>query len=247
MGYRKNTKQIKPKGRFRKRWYIDARVGKNVPIIGGSGIRLGTRGVKKIVRREISRAEETKIFATNDLKSTGLLMNTLYTLSPLTITGGTGSNQRIGKDIYLRHLKVRLAIQNTTTQNQVQYRVMVLWSDSQYILDWTTYAGVGIGSSDIFYGSNNYTGALIDNKRNVKIICDKLYTVTAPVSGTLVKKNFSFDCPLFQKVTFINAANNILKDMQLYVVVIPTTPAGTSGVTAVGDFSAQALLTYKDA
>lgn len=247
MAYKNNkqTRKVPRRGGLKKRWYFDATIGKNVPIIGGTGIRMGSNNVKSIVRRELGRQEETKIFSTSDLLNTGLKENTLYTLSPLTITIGGNPVQRIGSQIYLRHLKVRMSIQNTTTQPQVQFRVMVLWSDSQYLLDWTTYGGAGVGSTEIFYPNNNYTMALINNKLNTKIICDKLFTVKSDISGAVARRNFSLDCPIYQKITYLGT-NNFIKDQQLYVVIIPTTPSGTTGVTSVGSFSAQALVTFKD-
>lgn len=247
MAYKNNKqlrKTVKKRG-LRKRWYFDATIGKNVPLIGGTGIRMGTNGVKKIVRRELGRQEETKIFTTGDLLNTGLKENTLYTLSPLTITTGTGLNQRIGSQIYLRHIKLRMNITNTTAQPQVQFRVMVVWSDSQYLLDWTTYAGVGLGSSELFYTSNNYTTALINNKLNTKVICDRLFTVNTDVASAVVRRTFSMDCPIYQRITYLGS-NNLIKDQQLYVVIIPTTPAGVTGTTSIGSFTAQALVTYKD-
>ena len=243
MAYKRNTR----KGLKKRGFQFQASIGKGVPFIGGSSIRLGTRAnaVKKIVRRELNKNEETKIWATSDLKSTGLLQNTLYTISPMVVAVGTGVNQRIGTQIFVRHLKVRLAISNTNTQSSIQFRILTLWSDKQYALDWTAY-GAALGSTDIFYPSNNYTGALINNKLDTRIICDKIYTVKTDISGQLIKKNYSYDCPIMKKVTYLGA-NNLVKDSQLYIVIIPTTPLGVNGVTAVGDISAQALLTYKDA
>lgn len=244
MAYKRTNKKAGTKAK--RGWYLDARIGKNVPILGGTGIRLGKRAVQKIARREVMKAEETKIFNTTMISSTVLTHNTFYTLSPIQgITIGTSDSTRVGQSIFIRHIKVAGNIFNAAGQAEVTFRIVTLWTDEQYLQGWAFTAGqIQVGS--LFYGSNDGTTALFNNKLGNTVICDRKITVKQQYSGSLVKKHFEYDCPIFQRVQY-NSGSALLNKKQLYVVVIPYTPGGASGSTAVGSFEIQAITTYKDA
>lgn len=232
--------------RFRRRFYFDARIGKNVPIIGGTGIRFGKRAMRKVARSEIMRNEETKIWATTEIASNVLTQNTMYTLSPIQgLIQGVAENQRVGQQVFMRHLKIRGSITNNVATPSVYYRVLVCWLDEQFVQGWAFVTGQ-INQPLLFYGSGNLTTALLNNKTGAKVICDRYYYNVAQYSGNYKIRKFSIDCPLFEKVTF-NTTGVLLNQKQLYVVIIPFTPGGINDTTAVGELRVSSILSYKDA
>lgn len=247
MVYRQNQRR-KPVGRrVRRRWYLDASIGKGVPIVGGTGIKMGTNAVKRVVRREIYKQEETKM-ASFAGPTTSLGNGTIYTLTPLKgIVQGTGASERVGDQIYLRHIKMRTTLVSTV-QGAIRIRVLALWRDDSYVhLNPYSYQSL-IGSTDLFYSTSaSMTHALINNKLDHQIICDKVFTVPHNGGDSVVKpeRTFDVDCSVNKKVTF--ASDGRLKDKQLYFVLICSTtgsPQGTSDV--FNPVSTDFLVSYKD-
>lgn len=239
--YRK--KNLKKRG-----FQFSASVGRNVPFIGGSSIRLGTRAnkaVKKVVRRELLKQEETKQYYPTSVTSSALTHNTLYTMSPIQgLAKGTASNERVADQIYLRKLVITGDLQNSGAQSNVLHRILVLWTDQQTATTWG-FNSV-FGSSNIFYTTTNYAFAMINNKLNNTIICDRTVKAEADIGSSIKSKQFKIVCPIFKKIQW-QFSSTYLKERQLYVVVIPHVPGGSTGVTVAGTANYNALLTYTDA
>lgn len=239
----RTRKNVKRRG-----FQFSATVGRNVPFIGGSSVRLGTRAnkaVKKVVRRELNKQEEIKQYYPTSASSSALTHNTVYTLSPIQgLTTGTSANNRVADQIFLRKLVINGDIQCSATQSIVVHRVLVLWTDQQTATTWG-FNSV-FGTTNIFYATTNYAYAMINNKLNNTIICDRTITAKADIGSEIKSTPFKIVCPIFKKIKW-QSGSIYLKDKQLYVVVIPHVAGGSSGVTVAGTANYNTLLTYTDA
>ena len=134
MAYKRNA-------RFKKRGFqLSAKIGKNVPFIGGSSLRLGTRAnkaVKKVVRRELNKQEEIKQYYPTSATSSALTHNTVYTMSPIQgLAKGTNASDRIADQIFLRKIVITGDLQCSATQSVITHRVLVFWNDQQTSTTW---------------------------------------------------------------------------------------------------------------
>lgn len=205
--------------------------------------------IEKVVKRVMGKSQEHKIFATTALNQTALLHNTIYTLSPIAFVRGGNPDQFIGSQIYLKDITMGGTIANRTTQAEVSFRILTLWSDDKYALDWSDVSllSSGIGSSSIFYPNVSLVGAMINNKTTTRVISDKLITCKTDVAGAVKTTRVRLRVPIRKKLTFVGTSgSNLVKEQQLYVVIIPWTPSGSTGSTAVGLFNIQCLASYTD-
>lgn len=205
--------------------------------------------IEKVVKKVIGKAQEHKIFATAALNQTGLLHNTMYTLSPIAFVRGGNPDQFIGSQIYLKEITMGGTISNKTTQAEVSFRILTVWSDDKYALDWSDLSllSSGIGATSIFYSNVNLIGAMINNKTTTRVISDKLITCKTDVSGAVKTSKVRIKVPIRKKLTFVGSSgSNLVKEQQLYVVIIPWTPSGSTGSTTVGVFNMQCLASYTD-
>lgn len=262
MAYRRKRQRRarRPQNKFKRRGFgLDVNLGKNVPFLGGSTMRLGTRNVRRMVRREIMKSEETKIRA-DDITITasggGLKNNTFYSIAPTRwITKGTNDYERTGEKIFLKHLTLRLQLQSVYYPTEV--RIMGILHEKNVN---PQASGNGLyqtlGSNDLFYGTNGYyTHAFINNKLGATLLCDKLIHFGNPNtnSGTRVPdlKTITLDCPINKQMQYAPGdASNGFNDMQFYWVIVCSAPdfppyAVTSTVVTTG--TAQTIVTYKDA
>lgn len=210
------------------------------------------KAITNIVKKELKKDVETKVWSTGSTTSTSLTKQSLYTLSPIAgIVQGTNNNQRIGNEIYLKNLTLKLLIQNNNRQSQT-YRLLVLWNEANYSITWSY--NNSLGSTDIFYSGSNMMNVPPNFKLGQKILLDKILhqdaiTSSGTSSAPYVKQFvYKFAIKLNKKVKFL-PSSPLLNGKQLYVVLIPdTADAGSiSGVTTCGAVDFQALLSYDDA
>lgn len=230
---------------LRKRWSASASV--KLPL-GSGQVRLSSRGLKSVVKREINKSEETKVYTTGSISSTLLKHNTIYTLQPTQfITQGTDYVNRTGNTIFLRHVKLK-GLVSPGTANYITYRVMGIWSESQYI--GASFAfNSGVGVTDLFHSANFYTYALVNPKLPSTVIYDKLHTVKNTITGVESTFPLELDLPIMRKMIYQpgSGLTKLFKDKQLYIIIIPYVAGGTSGTTNVGAWDLQATCTFKDA
>lgn len=251
---------VRKNQRKRKRWYFDARIGKNVPIIGGTGVRLGTRNmVRRIARSEIAKQEEVKQQYQQWLTSDAVtpvdyrfLDNTIYTFSPpQMISNGVLADQRVGDQIYYKHLLTRLSI--STSAPSMHIRMVVLWSEADMATLTTSNPRVlpGLGQADLFYPTNSgLVDALWNNKLEHSVVCERKFVFINPNPGQYVAKTYTVDCAINSKVTYKSNNNRLFKDKQLYVILICDIPEVASGTNLsnpkVAQFNIAFLNTYRD-
>lgn len=250
MPYRTFRKTYRRKPLRKRGFGLDVKVGRNVPFFGGSSLRLGTRAVKRIARREIARQEEVKQFPCGFFAD-ALQHNSVWTFAPTQgITKGVDANQRTGDQIFLKHVTAKMQVGNYSVggigNGQVKYRVLGMWLDKQYTAT-NTWNGLfsGVGSSDVFIGSASLVNALINNKLGAKVICDKIYTVAPSDEGKKVI-NLKLDCPINKKVTY-SANGKYFKDEQLYFVIVPWATMPSATTNYAGQLLVDAIVTYRDA
>lgn len=210
------------------------------------------KAVSALVKRQISRAEETKIYSTGSATSSALTRESIYTLSPLqVITQGTGNYNRIGNDIYLQGIKLNMLFQNLGQRQTLFYRVAVLWHTSQWNANWT-YQDC-LTKNELFYtGSNPMQTPFNTKNTGTTVLYDKVFDMssTSNNGATLFykQKQFSKFLKINKRLTYL-AGSNILKSKQLYIVIIPLTiDAGSvAWTTSCGAVDMQSLVYYKDA
>lgn len=246
MAYKRGTRRP-----LRKRWFVDARIGKNVPIIGGTGFAAGSGAKKKaaplrrMIRREIYKQEEVKTLIANlSSPSGGMIHNTLYTNAPLqNLQTGTADGQRTGSQIFLRHLKIRGIFRPSVSAGQTDLRMLVVFADKQVSTPgvWGTGAN-SLSQTDLMYSTTlPVPHALLNNKQDFKLLCDRIIPVK--YAGQLIDKRFEVDCPVFKKLTFNGVYN---KEGNIYVVVVAQNNT-VAGGSVVGTVYVDTLVTYVDA
>ena len=207
----KTRRGLAKKG-LRKRWYLDATIGKNVPIIGGTGLRMGTGMVKRAVRQELARRQDTKILAGHQAFTGSLGMDTIYTVSPCqAIVQGTDKNQRVGNEIFLRYIRLHGLLGNSSTVPETRYRVMCIATNKTYTgstpYDWTGAGAVSASwiTDGLFIrpsGTLLYN-ALIDNQNtNFQVLLDKKIIVRSDVASMTKTVPFDVSCKVMKRVVF---------------------------------------------
>lgn len=218
--------------------------------------------VTAVVKKEIKKAEETKIYYVTAVNSTAVT-NGLYTLSPVQgITQGTGAQgARVGNDIFLQNLTINVLMQSLANVVQTNFRIMVLWADDMYTAGWNFLGGPlnGLVASDFLLTSSNIYNSLPDFKQDINVLYDQQFSIqsfqattftttanTAYNKGQITKK---ITIPFNGKKVSWTQGSVFFNKKQLYVVIIPNSPDNgiTQGVTSVGAIDIQALLSYKDA
>ena len=267
MAFKRSFKRRSVGGRrpFKRRGFgLDVALGRNVPLVGGTRLRLGTRAVKRIARREIMKQEETKM-ATFSMSSypggttfeSPLNNNTLYTYSPVHLVDqGDGVNQRVGRTIYLRHLRFRVSVLTPASTNvDYTYRMIVIESEQNYNNpNSIMYPVAVVGASDLFQQTSISSGAslhhaLFDNKKNFRVICERRVTVkaSAATSASPQEREWNLECPIMKKVIYTSETiPSLLKDKQYHMVFIPNQVGAASASTHQPRVTVQAIVSYKD-
>lgn len=234
----------------KKRWFLDATLGKNVPLIGGSGFKLGSGTsalVKRAVKRELAKQEEIKTYSGEVAGGTVLKHNTIYCIAPQRLLGqGTNSDQRIGQQIYLRYIRLQGLISNLTTQPAVRFRFLCIRAQKDMPTIFTTWSDLGgLGSSELFYPSPSaLVNSVINNKlEGIQILEDQQITVRSPAGGGVKDQRFTFDCRVMKKCTYKTQS---FQDWNYYMVLIPYVDGGMTNTTVVGKVDLNYLVTFTD-
>lgn len=243
--------------KLQKRFYFDATIGKNVPIVGGTGLRFGTgalakrnltAAVKDIVHKKIE-ATQYKIF---DGTVTGLAMahSTLYTLNLLgNIPRGDAWNNRNGDIIHLSCIELTLQMYANTTQglrNSITFKYWVIRDEDEY-LSGTDTVGSGVGSNK-FINSPNYTTAGIWDPKRVSVVASGQHifnpTVDAATGSVVHKSDKILICP-GAKFTF-ETNSNFGKNPNYYLVITSSVYGGSIGTTTTGACFIDGMIKFKN-
>lgn len=231
-----------PKKNLKKRRGFKVSAGFKTPLGFGANFSLEKR-MHNIARREIYKLEGVKIYQSGGEITQTAAHNTGYTMSPTqTLIIGTGDNQRIGQNIFLKKLCFKGLVSNTTTQPTTHWRIMVVEIEPAYAATFSNWTS-GIGTSDIFYPTASYTFGMLNHKLGVKVYCDKTYVVKADYTGELKVLPVEFVCNINKRYIY-EPISPYFKDKQLYVYAIGYVPGGTTGVTVIGDIRLNGIVTY---
>lgn len=209
--------------------------------------RLGAALVRKTVRSEMNRQEEIKqSFNFYGIASPAMLNDCIYTTAPLqSVAQGTGDSNRIGNQIYLKNLHLRMTFSGALASLNARFRVMVLWLDKQVSIPAISATNAGVINTDLFFGNYRLVNALINNKLEHKVIYDKVINIESK-NTSIPQGLLDVRVPLNTKVTYLTAGGVFTKEKQLYVCWMPSIPFATSGVASAWQVNIDQLLTYKD-
>lgn len=240
-----------------KRWYVNATVGKNVPLIGGTGIRFGSgsskakrsleRQVKSIVKRSVL---EPKMYRDTSGYSS-LTHNTLYTYNLLSgITQGDDEEHRTGDHIGIKsaHLKLHLMGHSSGTFDPLKFRVMVVKSkvaDAQ-----GGWKSAHLGTSAIFWDNPSELLLATICFNQCSALYDNIITIS-PTAGTTsqpqkIGKFVEIPFKLPSSFVYDEVAGNVGKFANYYVVVIPHQERASTGSTVLGDLQSTTCISFVD-
>lgn len=236
------------KRRNKKRWYLDATIGRNVPIIGGTGLRMGTqRAVQRQVKRQLLKTEETKKLVTQ-LPQWTMAQGTIYTVQLNNIPQGTTSSSRVGDAVFYCGFNVKFQV-NQVVPNAI-WRFYIIRHRESYGSPVQGTWGTGIGSSLMFRG-NDVTPTSYLNSDDVTVVCAKTLKVDAKFTGEQPVREFRMNCRVMKNFQFRTNSQFDGEYSNYYLVGIPyaVTIGGTYviGTTNIGSVNANIEQVYKDA
>lgn len=233
----------------RKRWYFDARIGKNVPILGGTGIRLGNRAVKRIVKREVMKSEETKKVVSNYTLSGGTHAN-LYTTQLSNLSQGNTGTTRVGDKVFYCGFIVKGFITPSTSITNSLWRLYIIQHRDSYTGVANAWNGsTAAGTSMLFRGGIVDPTAIL-NTDDVKVLCQRTINLSQKFSGEVQEKFFKMNCRIMKQYQFRTGASTDGEYYNYYLLALPysTTPGfQVTGSTAVGNLTITAEQIFKDA
>lgn len=242
--------------RRHKRWYLDARIGRNVPIVGGTGLRIGTRAnkkptlntVKRIARREALKTEETKQTVIT-YPRTSMYHATVYSSILNFIETGANADQKTGDRVFYCGYNIRLLIHAQDTNSVPTFwRILVVKLRDKYTtVTANAFNGAtGVGASTLFRNSNVTPIGLI-NTDNCDVLCSRVVKFTPDYTGQKMKNVIKMNCKLMKPFQFRTGSFSEGEYYNHYLIVVPYLDGGTAGSTFVGDVDTVVEQVFKDA
>lgn len=246
------TQFAKPK---QKRWYVDAAIPRGIPFIGGSTFKAGSGTLQK---RSIVNAVKQSLIETKQKitvgSCVGMLHNTCYTHNFLgNIPVGTGSASRIGQTINVLSCRYTLEVNNVGGSAAAlliptYFRFICFKSRAQAQQSTDSFSS-GIGSTDIFEsGSQNLLMSKIDYNK-VNLLSDKVVKLqVAKLPSPYTNDSVLYNCDEvgIGKMEYLTPTSNYGKVQNVYMVVIPYTPGGSTGTTVCGNVNYEGFVAFQD-
>lgn len=249
--------------RFRKRWYVDARIGKGVPIIGGTGIVAGSgrrgfqkRGLNALIKRQALKSEETKEMI-RVVGSSTFNHSTVYNTKLNALDQGTSQQQRVGDKVFYCGINMKFLVMPAVANST--WRIYVVKArQSSSTTNHTSFDGSSpaIGGSLMFRNGDTNPYSLL-NTDDVTVLCSKTLKVDQKFSGeTNISRIFKMNCKImknfqYQTGTTINSVWTPSQDgeyFNYYLVVVPFSHvAGATTSTNVGQLYVTVEQVFKDA
>lgn len=175
-----------------------------------------------------------------------------YTSSCFTeIAQGTNNYQRLGDEIYVEAIKVRLALDSSATTTPTLFRFMVVKSGIEIGAGtsgaWQS-GGTGLAMGQLFVNTGVVDGAnqgIVDPKK-LTVLHDITHTITPNVATQVVHDNLQFTVPCKFKHVYNPSNSGYAKMKQIYFVVIAHQFGATSGVTTVGTVTMSCDIIFKN-
>lgn len=215
------------------------------------------QNVKTMVRREVSRQEETKIFKFD--VSGNLLHNVIYTCAPLgMIATGTDDNQYTGRKIYCRYVTLSGTVFASANAN---VRVIGMWTEKSPPLSGTvpglqnygTVSTTGPFVATDFFTSNQVGSAYapLNNKLGNRVVYDRLFQIKNdnPQASNVIKEvPFKIRIPVMRPIQFGSTiVPKVLMGEQFMIHVIGHQAGYSAGAATTIGLGMAGLVTYKDA
>lgn len=228
----------------RRGWTVDARIGKGVPFLGGSGFRIQKRALNGIVKRNALKQEETKKLVTN-VNAVTLTHGTLLTLPLTSIPQGVTSSTRTGDKVFYCGLNIKAMI--TPVSGNTQYRFYVVKHRDSYSSLTNQAFGSGLGSS-LMFRNNDVSPNGIINSDSVSVVSSWNCSLNQKFSGESLFKQCSKNIKLMKQFQF-RPGTQEGEYYNYYLVVLPWVPVGSpvTGTTTVGYMTTTVEQIYKDA
>lgn len=240
------------KKRLNKRWYIDATIGKNVPIIGGSGFKAGTgtltkrsldTHIKKVVKRSVL---EPKLYRSGLLTASGVNHNAIYTHNLLSgIVQGDDEENRTGDSIGIKSCRINMQYFGLGTGliNTQHVRVMVV--KSKVANATTGIISAALGTTDIFWDSPAELMTAMVCYNQCSVLMDKTFKLNPTFSGQRTDFVTSFNVDLPSTFKYSEANGALGKFYNYYLVVIPY-QSRAQPTDAIGDFIINTAISFVD-
>lgn len=248
MAYKRNYRKKQVKKRYgAKSWLPKVRLelGKNVPFVGGSKLQINK--VRRLIKSEMNRQEETKQLSFSFGRST-LEHNSVFSYIPYI---GMPHRQEIkGSQCYFKSFIMRFAPQ--TARTEVVYRVLGVWTPKDIhatgviTTTSTNTLQTAITPEMLFIPSNGYiANSFLNNKLPSKVVFDRTYKFGRD-SGTDTRV-ITCTHHVNRKVTW-HPSLLLLNDMNFSWVIVGYAPdLGTTATTSnLGSINIDSLVTYKD-
>lgn len=249
MVYVRKNKSVKKGSKVskNKRWFFDATIGKNVPIIGGTGLRMGSGLAKRslMVQPTMNKQKIISGGSTATMKH-----NTLYTLNPLgNITIGSGDNARLTNSIFVKNVVLKMNVNDNGAGSLVNskiYRALWVLLDQEY-LSGSDALGAGVGSTDLFVQGASYTPLSAIDHNRCKILYDETFTMNPTISTGQMCQFHNFTLPYGKIFKYSTPTSNYSNQGNLYFVIVGYETGATAGVTNVLAVDFECTVNFTDA
>lgn len=197
------------------------------------------RNFVKAVKSIALRSMETKSYFYNVSGSLVHQVPKSYNLNYY-IGQGTADNARIGDEIFIRGISVRLAVNDTTSNGTHRYHVYILKSKTDIYLTSHAYG-------DIYKNiSLDPTTDVIDTEK-VTVVSKRVVTIENRISGAALQRSVRMWVNLKNtKFKFQGDNSGYGKFFNYFLVVVPYANGGTIGTTGAGSVFGHAQVYFKD-
>jgi len=196
-------------------------------------------------RSMMEKNKPTKHYTT--AQSVSFTHNTLSTVNVTAgVTQGDLNSSRDGDSISVTGLKMNGQYFSDALAGAYTFRILVGYSGEEYAS--TTFAGAGLGSSELFLPNTGTTFSTLGciNPRAFTVLHDQKIDLNSQIASVVDVGSFSFYVPLNNARFDYQATGSALgKNKNLYVIVMACAGGGTTGTTATGTLVCAIDLLFK--
>lgn len=235
-----------------KRWYVNATVGKNVPLIGGTGINFGSgkakrsldAHIKSVVKRQVL---VPKLYRSGESILSTILQNTVYTRNLYSaIVQGDDEEQRTADTIGIKSHKIKMRIKSHSsgTTDECHWRVLIVKSK---VADATTgWKNNHIGSSQIFWDSPSDMLVAMCCYDECTILYDNTFSMKPTATTQKISKviDVNFNPP--SNFQYAESNNALGKFYNYYLVVVGDRERAVTGTDVIGDIVYSDAISFVD-
>lgn len=238
-------RKVRPTIRKKKRWYLDARFGQNVPVIGGTGIQAGSGLMKRMIKNTALKTEETKELI-RPIAGLTALNTKLYALKLSDIPIGNTSSSRVGDRVFYCNIRSKFKIEAATSN-----AVMRVWVVRQRDFPTTTSVGWTDVSSNVqpkFFRNADISDTSVVNSDYANVLCSFRRQWRPQFTGDKPFCFYNLVCKLMRKFQFQgSSAEGEHYDYYLLLQTNILDPGAVTGVTPSGTVYGLTEQVYKDA